>query len=56
VEVLCGRARLQFDALAQKPARNGEMVELLNPSSGRTFRAKLDGAHAIVTIAAGQQL
>jgi flagella basal body P-ring formation protein FlgA len=43
VEVLCGPARLQLDAVAEREGRAGEIVELRNPASGKIFRARLDG-------------
>ena len=57
VEVLSGPARLQFEAIAENSASEGEMIELRNPSSGKTFRARLDaGSKVVVVIAAGQSL
>jgi flagella basal body P-ring formation protein FlgA len=52
VEVRSGEARLAFDAIAENPAREGDMVELRNPGSGRLFRARLEqGARAIIVLA-----
>jgi flagella basal body P-ring formation protein FlgA len=57
VEVQSGTAHLQFDAVAESPASEGEMVELRNPFSGKTFKARLDrGSKAIVIVASGQRL
>jgi flagella basal body P-ring formation protein FlgA len=57
VEVQSGPAHLRFEAIAEGAARDGDMVELRNPSNGKTFRARLDpGAKALVVIAAGQTL
>jgi flagella basal body P-ring formation protein FlgA len=56
VEVRSGSARLLFDAIAEKEARNGEMVDLRNPANGRTFRARLEGSKAVIVIGAEKQL
>jgi flagella basal body P-ring formation protein FlgA len=57
VEVQSGPAHLQFEAIAENSANEGEMVELRNPSSGKTFRARLSpGSKVTVIIAAGQSL
>ena len=50
VEVRSGEAHLSFDAIAESPAREGDMVEIRNPGSGRIFRARLeqDGRAVIV--------
>jgi len=57
VEVRSGPAHLRFEAIAQSAARDGDMLELRNPSNGKTFRARLDpGAKAIVVITSGQTL
>jgi flagella basal body P-ring formation protein FlgA len=57
VEVQSGAARLRFDAVAEGPARAGDMVELRNPSNGRTFRARVEQAgRAVVVIPARQSL
>ena len=56
VEVQCGPARLQLDAIAEREGRDGEMVELRNPSSGKIFRARLEGSKAVVLIGTGSKL
>jgi len=56
VEVLCGTARLQFSAVAERDGRSGDFIDLRNPSTGRTFRARLDGARAVLTLRAGSEL
>jgi flagella basal body P-ring formation protein FlgA len=57
VEVQSGPAHVRFEAIAESAARDGDMVELRNPSNGKTFRARLDpGAKALVSIAAGQRI
>jgi flagella basal body P-ring formation protein FlgA len=57
VEVQSGMAHLRFQAIADSAARDGDMLELRNPVSGKTFRARLGpGAQALVVLTAGQQL
>jgi flagella basal body P-ring formation protein FlgA len=57
VEVQSGSARLRFEAVAESSACDGEMVQLRNPASGKTFRARLEaGARALVVIASGTKL
>jgi flagella basal body P-ring formation protein FlgA len=57
VEVQSGLARVRFEAIAESAARDGDMVELRNPSNGKTFRARLDpGAKVLVVITAGRRL
>ncbi len=56
VVVVCGPAQLSLDAVAERDGRSGEMIYLRNPSSGRSFRAKLEGSHAIVVLGSGDSL
>src|SRR5665213_2800506 len=57
VEVRSGPARVQIDAVAETAGRAGDMLELRNPSSGKTFRARLEGASkAVIVVGAGQTL
>lgn len=56
VEVLCGTAKLMLDAIAVREAREGELVELRNPSSGKLFLARMDAAKAVVLVSPGQKL
>ncbi len=56
VDVQCGPARLRLDAIAERDGRDGEMLELRNPTSGKTFRARLEGSKAVLVISAGQTL
>jgi flagella basal body P-ring formation protein FlgA len=57
VEVQSGPAHLQFEAIAESAAHDGDIVELRNPSNGKTFKARLDaGPKALVVIPAGQKL
>jgi len=50
VEVHSGAARLQLDAIAQRGARDGETMEFLNPLSGKTFKARVEGTKAVVYV------
>ena len=56
VEVLSGPARIQIDAVAESAARDGEMVQLRNPSTGKIFRARLEGGAKAIIVVAGQAL
>jgi len=57
VEVQSGLAHLRFEAIAERAARDGEIIELRNPFNGKTFRARLDpGAKALIVITPGQRL
>jgi flagella basal body P-ring formation protein FlgA len=56
VDVQCGPARLRLNAIAERDGRNGEMLELRNPTSGKTFRARLEGSKAVLIIPAEQTL
>ena len=56
VEVVSGPARLLLSAIAERDGRNGELVELRNPSSGKTFRARLDGLKAVIVVGQGRGL
>jgi flagella basal body P-ring formation protein FlgA len=51
VEVQSGLAVLHFDAVAQTTVRAGEVAELRNTVSGKTFRARAEtGSRAIVIV------
>ena len=56
VEVRSGPARIQIEAVAESAARTGEIVQLRNPSTGRTFRARLEGGAKAVIVVGGQAL
>ncbi len=56
VEVRSGPARIQIDAVAENAARTGEIVQLRNPSTGKTFRARLEGGSKAVIVVAGKAL
>jgi flagella basal body P-ring formation protein FlgA len=52
-----GMARVRFEAIAENAARDGEIVELRNPATGKTFKARLDpGPKAMVVISGGRPL
>lgn len=50
VEIRSGSARLQLDAIAQRTGRDGEVMDFLNPLSGKTFKARLEGSRAIINL------
>ena len=56
VEVRCGPARLALSAVAERDGRNGELIDLRNPSTGKSFRARVYGAGAVLDLEAGNML
>lgn len=57
VEVQSGLAVLHFDAVAQSTVRAGEFVELRNPITGKTFRARAEsGSKALIVVGKGPAL
>ena len=53
VVVMNGASRVSVDALASTAARRGDMVQLRNPGSGKTFRAKVSGpGQAVIVLGA----
>jgi flagella basal body P-ring formation protein FlgA len=56
VEVRSGPALLHFDAIADAPARRGAIVELRNPASGKTFKARLDSPSTATVELTGEPL
>jgi flagella basal body P-ring formation protein FlgA len=61
VEVRSGLAVLHFDAVAESRAREGEMAELRNPITGKTFHARIVpdpklGSKAVVVVGQGPAL
>lgn len=50
VEVICGRAVLKLEAIAERDARRGETLRLRNPVSGKTFVARMEGTKAVVVV------
>ncbi len=56
VDVQSGFAHIQFDAVAESSANEGDVIELRNPSSGKTFRARLNsGSRAVVVVVGRRQ-
>jgi len=51
VTVIAGAAQVQLEAVAQSSARQGEMVTLTNPRSGRQFRARVEGKDRALVLA-----
>lgn len=50
VTAICGGAQLQLEAVAENPGKQGDVISLKNPRTGRTFRARVDGKdQALVT-------
>jgi len=57
VDVESGAAHLRFTAVAESTANEGDTIELRNPLSGKTFRAKLDhGPRVLLVVTVGQSL
>jgi hypothetical protein len=53
VEVHSGRAVIRFDAIAQKDVAADGIADLRNPTTGRTFHARMDGAKAVLIVGKG---
>ena len=43
VTAISGAAQLHVPALAETPGRQGDMISLKNPRSGKIFRARIEG-------------
>ena len=57
VDVESGGAHLRFAAVAETSGSEGELIELRNPLSGKTFRARLDhGPRVLLVVTLGQAL
>jgi flagella basal body P-ring formation protein FlgA len=57
VDVESGAAHLRFAAVAETSASEGDMIELRNPLSGKTFRGRLDhGPRVLLVVTLGQSL
>jgi flagella basal body P-ring formation protein FlgA len=57
VDVESGAAHLRFAAVAETSASEGEMIELRNPLSGKTFRGRVDhGPRVLLVVTLGQSL
>jgi flagella basal body P-ring formation protein FlgA len=53
VMVVAGAAQLELDAQAEASGRQGDMIPLRNPRSGKLFRARIDGkGRAVVMVGA----
>ncbi len=50
VEVHSGPARLVFSAVAEKAGRDGEMLQMRNPSTGKTFLGRIEGAKVVMNL------
>jgi flagellar basal body P-ring formation protein FlgA len=48
VQAIDGAATIRFDAVAQSSGRKGDIIVVHNPSSGRNFRALIDGREQVV--------
>lgn len=47
VQAIDGGASIRFDAIAQSSGQKGEIITLHNPSSGRNFRALIEGRQQV---------
>jgi flagella basal body P-ring formation protein FlgA len=57
VDVESGGAHLRFAAVAEASASEGDVIELRNPLSGKTFRGRLDhGPRVHLVVTPGQAL
>jgi flagellar basal body P-ring formation protein FlgA len=57
VDVESGGAHLRLTAVAESAANEGDMIELRNPLSGKTFHARLDrGPRVLLVVTPGQSL
>ena len=43
VTVISGAARLELEALAETSGKQGDLVTLTNPRSGKSFQARIEG-------------
>ena len=43
VTAISGAAQLRMPALAETPGRQGDMISLKNPRTGKIFRARIEG-------------
>ncbi len=53
VEVRSGAAQLRLEGKAQKAGKQGEMITIRNPTSGKTFSGRVDGKGRVVVTAGG---
>jgi len=47
VQAIDGGASIRFDAIAQSSGQKGEVIMVHNPSSGRNFRALIEGPEQV---------
>lgn len=50
VKVKSGAAVLSFEARAERSGRDGEVIPLRNPSSGKVFRARVEGRGKVIVL------
>lgn len=50
VTVICGAAEIRLDALADTSGRQGDMVSLTNPQTGKIFRARVEGKDKVIML------
>ncbi len=50
VTAISGAAELHMPALAETPGRQGDMISLRNPSTGKMFRARIEGKDKALVI------
>jgi flagellar basal body P-ring formation protein FlgA len=48
VQAIDGAASIRFDAVAQSSGRKGDVIIVHNPSSGKNFRALIDGPNQVI--------
>ncbi len=51
VTAISGAAQLHLPALAESPGRQGDMISLKNPHSGKIFRARVEGIDKALVMA-----
>jgi flagella basal body P-ring formation protein FlgA len=51
VSVVSGGAQIQLEATAENQGRQGDLVSLRNPSSGKLFRARVEGKDKAILVA-----
>jgi flagella basal body P-ring formation protein FlgA len=50
VTAIAGAAQLRMPALAETPGRQGDMISLKNPRTGKIFRARIEGKDKALVI------
>jgi flagella basal body P-ring formation protein FlgA len=51
VTAIAGAAQLRMGALAESPGRQGDMISLRNPSTGKIFRGRIEGKDKALVMA-----